>query len=230
MLVGTPSGISLAPEGGAHQSIGTPLIGMSTPNLLTYEPAYADEVKVCMRHGFELMQTAAQDGGSSVYLRLTTRGVDQPVRDLAADARLSKHVLKGAYWHVEPSAQTKSVIVFAGAVAPEAVAAQRAAGAETALLQVTSYDALYRGWHADGDASFASALLAGVPRPATLVTVLDGHPSTLAWIGGVRGHRVHSLGVCDFGQSGDIIDLYAHHGIDAEAIVAACRRVNAAAE
>merc|ERR1719311_72945 len=110
MLVGTPSGISLAPEGGAHQSIGTPLMGSTTPNLVSYEPAFADEVKLMMRHGFEVMQAPQQEGGGSIYLRLTTRQIPQLDRNLQEDESLQKDMIQGAYWHVPPTASTKRVI------------------------------------------------------------------------------------------------------------------------
>lgn len=256
LLVGTPSGITLAPEGGAHQSIGTPLIGMSVPNLLTcarrfshlatpprpchapfavathnpsplphaptrYEPAFADEVKLTMRTGFEHMQAA--DGGS-VYLRLSTRPLAQLDRALQTDVALSDAIVRGGYWHMPPSAETTHVIAFAGVVAPEAIAAQQALGASAALLQVTSYDRLVNEWKSEGDASYVASLLAGVPRRATLVTVMDGHPASLSWLGSVCGHRVRPLGVQAFGQAGDILNLYEHYGISTGAIVGACSR------
>jgi pyruvate dehydrogenase E1 component len=223
MLVGTPSGITLAPEGGAHQSFSTPLVGLSMPNLVTYEPAFADEVSALMRHGFDRMQRERSEGGGSVYLRLSTRVLAQPDRRLLADAQLHSDVLAGAYWHAEPTDTTHCLVVFAGAVAPEAAEAAARAGA--ALLQVTSYDALAAGWRERGDESYVARLLARVPRAAKIVTVLDGHPVTLAWLGAVHGHRTRSLGVSDFGQSGDLPDLYALHGIDADSIVRACAEV-----
>ena len=219
MLVGTPSGLSLAPEGGAHQSIGTPLIGTSVPNLLTYEPAFADEVKAVMKAGFEHMQ--AEDGGS-VYLRLSTRAIPQIDRSLRDDTGLADGVIRGGYWHVPPAADTKVVIAFSGVVATDAIEAQRTIGPSAALLQVTSYDRLTNEWKVDGERSFVAELLGGVPRDAKLVTVLDGHPAALSWLGSVHGHRVVPLGVTSFGQTGDIIDLYRHYGIDTEAIVGAC--------
>jgi len=223
MLVGTPSGISLAPEGGAHQSIGTPLMGASTPNMVTFEPAYADEVKLMMKHGFERLQTPGKEGGS-VYLRLTTRQIEQPERNLQQDTMLQSQILKGGYWYRRPSSGTRHVIIYAGAVAPEAKAAQEELGDSVALLQVTSYDRLVNDWAKNGEESHASELLWDVPQNAELVTVMDGHPMTLSWFGSVRGHRVKPLGVQEFGQAGDIIDLYNHYGIDAQAIVQACRR------
>ena len=130
--------------------------------------------------------------------------------------------MRGAYWHAPPTDETSVVIAFAGVVAPEAMAAQRALGHTAALLQVTSYDRLTNEWKERGDDSYASALLGGVPRGAKLVTVLDGHPATLSWLGAVCGHRVSPLGVSSFGQTGDIVDLYAHYGIDTRAILRAC--------
>jgi pyruvate dehydrogenase E1 component len=223
MLVGTPSGISLAPEGGAHQSIGTALMGASTPNLITYEPAFADEVKLVMRRGFEHMQASRDEGGGSVYLRLSTRQIQQPFRTLQTDKVLQEHILKGAYWHVQPTQTTKQVVIFSGVVAPEAMAAQAQLGDDVALLQATSYDMLATDWKKYGDRSHASQLLAAVPREAQLVTVLDAHPLTLSWMGSVHGHRTIPLGVQDFGQAGDIPDLYKHYGISEQAIVDACK-------
>mmetsp|Transcript_134058 Transcript_134058/g.244541 ORF Transcript_134058/g.244541 Transcript_134058/m.244541 type:complete len:860 (+) Transcript_134058:1166-3745(+) len=223
MLVGTPSGITLAPEGGAHQSIGTPLMGASTPNMVTFEPAFADELKVIMRHSFERMQAPQSQGGGSVYLRLTTRQIQQPKRNLQVDFDLQSNIVKGGYWHREPTAATTHVIVFAGVVAPEALAAQAQLGDSVALLQVTSYDILQADWVKTREKSHVTELLSQVPHGAELVTVLDGHPMTLSWLGSVCGHRVQPLGVQDFGQAGDIPDLYKYYGIDADAIVQACR-------
>ena len=89
MLVATPSGMTLAPEGGAHQSIGTPLIGMAQDGLAAFEPAFVDELAVIMRFGFDYMQRDGDgepdertwlrdETGGSVYLRLSTRPIEQP--------------------------------------------------------------------------------------------------------------------------------------------------------
>ena len=116
MVVATPSGITLAPEGGAHQSIITPLIGMGQDKLASFDPAFVDELAEIMRWGFEHMQ--ADDGGS-VYLRLSTRTVDQPRRDMTSELR--RDVLAGAYWQSAPAPGSKLVIVYSGIVAPEAI-------------------------------------------------------------------------------------------------------------
>ncbi len=225
MLVATPSGITLAPEGGAHQSINSPLIGMSQPGLTSFEPAYADELAHIMGWGFEHMQ--ADDGGS-VYLRLSTRTIDQPERDFAP---IADDVLAGAYWLREPEPGAELAIVYTGVVAPEALDAYDAVLEDipgAGLLAVTSADRLYADWqasvraHAQGPdvaPSHIETMLSRLAPDAGLVTVLDGHPMTLSWLGGVANHDIAALGVESFGQSGDLQDLYRIHGIDADAIL-----------
>jgi pyruvate dehydrogenase E1 component len=220
ILVATPSGITLAPEGGAHQSIGAPLIGISQPGLTSFEPAYADEVAVVLRWAFEHLQTA--DGGS-VYLRLSTRQLAQPQREMTPD--LAQQVLSGGYWLLPPAPGAELAIVCAGAIAPEALKALAAVREDipgAGLLQVTSADRLDMDWRQRGRRSVAARLLAPLAADAALVTVLDGHPATLSWLGAVLGHRVRALGVDRFGQSADLVDLYRLHGVDAGGILDAC--------
>jgi len=222
MLVATPSGLSLAPEGGAHQSIATPLIGIGQPGLTAFEPAFADEVSEIMRWGFGHMQ--APDGGA-VYLRLSTVALSQPRRRMTKS--LSRDLLAGAYWRVKPGKKATGAVIYTGAMAGEAAAAHQAlsdGGATVGLLAVTSADRLYRDWRERGEKSHLAKLLSGLDGKARLVTVLDGHPAALSWIGGVSGHRVRSLGVDEFGQCGDTGDLYRAYGIDAAAIEAAFRK------
>ena len=242
ILVATPSGISLAPEGGAHQSVATPLIGMSQDGLASFEPAFVDELAAMMGWSFDYMQRDGEGGidekswlrdqtGGSVYLRLSTRSLEQPQRAMS-DA-LRADIIDGAYWMREPGPNCELIIAYQGVVAPEAI---RACGLlaedrrDIGLLAVTSSDRLNAGWHAAGRARamgraaarcHVERLLDGVPLHAGIVTVLDGHPATLAWLGGVNGHRVAALGVEHFGQTGTLGDLYHHFGIDAEAIVTA---------
>jgi pyruvate dehydrogenase E1 component len=239
LLVATPSGISLAPEGGAHQSIATPLIGLSQDGLAAFEPAYADELACLMEWAFAYLQidgrgTSAtgwerdRDGGS-VYLRLSTRALEQPERTLDDDLR--RAIVDGGYWVEPPSSRTRLALVYQGVLAAEAKAALAALQDEDeapALLAVTSADRLNAGWHAaqrqaqttsERVPSHVERLLRPLPRDAALVTILDGHPATLSWLGGVFGHRVHPLGVEHFGQSGDTLDLYAHHRVDPAAIL-----------
>jgi len=216
MVAGTPSGISLAAEGGAHQSINTPLLGMSIPHLTSFEPAFADELAVIMGWGFTHMQR--HDGGA-VYLRLSTKPLAQPQRTL--DEYQTNQIISGAYWVHRPDPDAKFIIAYTGAVAPEAIAAhKKIPGA--GLMAITSADRLYQDWRDKGVSSYIAGMLSSLPQPdCALITVLDGHPATLSWLGGVCGHRVQPLGVSDFGQSADLIDLYAVHEIDEAAILRA---------
>lgn len=236
IVVATPSGITLAPEGGAHQSIATPLIGMGLPNLAYFEPAFVDELAAILAWSLRHMQ--APDGGS-VYLRLSTRPLVQPKRSL--DAATVAQAIDGGYWLVPPAQGAELAIVYAGAVAPEAIEAHRQIRADlpgAGLLAVTSPDRLYEGWIAaqrarlGGDAgalALVERLLAPLAPGARLVTVLDGHPSTLSWLGSVGPWGVEALGVTGFGQSGDIADLYRLHRIDTEAILDAAAQACLAA-
>jgi len=223
LLVATPSGLTLAPEGGAHQSINSPLIGIGQPGLTAFEPAFVDELALMMRWAFAHIQAEV---GGSVYLRLTTRSLGQPVRSSTgweADA------LKGAYWLREPTPGAEAAIVFSGALAPEAIAAWDAMIDDLpglGLLNVTSADLLHRDWSAAcaspvSAPSHAEALLARLAPDAGLVTMIDGSPATLSWLGGVRGMRISPLGVDRFGQTGDLSDLYRTYRLDPEAVIEA---------
>ncbi len=226
MLVATPSGVTLAPEGGAHQSIATPPIGMALPGLAAFEPAYVDELAAIMRWGFVHMQ--ADDGGS-LYLRLSTRAIPQPERRF--DDALGDAVIAGGYWAEPPRPGAELAIVVCGAVSPEAREAHRQVLEDipgAGLLAVTSADRLHAGWRAAQAARVAGErdaaahverLLAPLAPGAALVTVIDGHPTTLSWLGSVARHVVYPLGVDSFGQSGDIPDLYRVYRLDVDAIV-----------
>jgi pyruvate dehydrogenase E1 component len=228
LLVATPSGLTLAPEGGAHQSIGSPLIGMSQPGLDAYEPAFADETAVLMAHAFNQMQARE---GTSTYLRLSTRVIAQPER---SDDAWRKGLIDGAYWLRPPAPGARLAIAYTGALAPEALAAFEAVLEDepgAGLLAVTSADVLHRDWTASGRTrwthgeprpSTIETLLAPLSRDAGLVTVIDGAPATLSWLGSVRGMRLRALGLETFGQSGDLPDLYAKYRLDADAILDAC--------
>ena len=225
ILVATPSGITLAPEGGAHQSIGEPLIGLAQPGLVSFEPAYADELAVLLRWAFEEIQ---REDGESVYFRLSTRPVEQPARKIAAD--LEEAIIAGAYWLREPAEGAELAIAYCGAVAPEALAAHRELAEDIparGLLAITSPDRLHRDWRAaraGGEISVAERLLARLRPGAALVTVGDLHPATLSWLGAVAGNRIVPMGVDRFGQSGDIPDLYQAYHIDTGAILDAAAR------
>jgi pyruvate dehydrogenase E1 component len=243
ILVATPSGITLAPEGGAHQSIGTPLIGMAQDGIASFEPSFVDELAVILEWAFEYIQRQPADvqtgdewlherDGGSVYLRLSTRSLDQPVRDLSPAIR--EGIIQGGYWMRPPAQGCHLAIAYTGVVAPEAAGAlgrvlERFPGA--GLLAITSADRLNAGWkaaqtarqHGDAQAlSFVEDLLAPLDRNAQIVTVTDGHPTILSWLGSVHGHRVQALGVEHFGQTGTLDDLYALHRIDETAIIEAC--------
>src|ERR1700761_5200619 len=239
MLAATPSGITLAPEGGAHQSIATPLIGMAQDGLASFEPAFVDELAVIMTHGFEHMQAAAGEGGS-VYLRLSTRSIDQVQRIVPPD--LQADITQGAYWLRKPGPNAEVIIAYTGAVAPQAIEATGFIGEsrrDVGLLAITSVDRLHAGWTGARQLrrdrrgvqhlSHVERLLAPLPRDCGIVTVIDGYPAALGWLGSVRGHRVEALGVEHFGQTGTIADLYRHYGIDANAIIDAAESLTSGA-
>ena len=242
ILVATPSGITLAPEGGAHQSIATPLIGLAQDGLASFEPAFVDELAVVLAFAFDYIQRDAPDEmsernwlrdetGGSVYLRLSTRPIEQIRRTMTPELRQS--IVDGAYWLRRPGPNCQVVVAYAGAVAPEAMSAVGLMAEDrrdVGLLAITSADRLNAGWTAAQRARerglvharcHIEKLLAQLPSHCAIVTVLDGHPATLAWLGAVHGHRVRPLGVEHFGQTGSIPELYRHYGIDANAIVAA---------
>ncbi|MEM7499931.1 MAG: 1-deoxy-D-xylulose-5-phosphate synthase N-terminal domain-containing protein [Pseudomonadota bacterium] len=242
LVAGTPSGVTLAPEGGAHQSIGSQLIGMAQDGLASFEPAFLDELGIIMDWAFDYMQRDGEgdpdertwlrdETGGSVYLRLSTRPVEQPAR--RQDPDFARSVIDGAYWLRPPGPNAEIVIAYQGCVAPEAIeAAGRLAGyrRDIGLLAVTSADRLNAGWTAArrarargnrGAAAHAERLLGQLPPHCLIVSVTDGHPATLAWLGAVAGHRQMPLGVEHFGQTGTIADLYRHFGLDADAIVEA---------
>ena len=184
-----------------------------------FEPAYVDELAEVMRWSFEHMQ---EDDGGSVYLRLSTRPLDQPARDIDA---IRDDLLKGAYWRVPPGDGADTALVYSGAVAPEVMAAAEALAGDIpglGILAVTSPDRLYADWRRarlTGTQSHIQSLLAPLAQGAGLLTVLDGFPLTLSWLGSVGPYRVHPLGVDRFGQSGDIPDLYHYYGLDTDAIL-----------
>ncbi|MEK9278863.1 MULTISPECIES: transketolase [unclassified Bradyrhizobium] len=239
MVAATPSGITLAPEGGAHQSIATPLIGMAQDGLASFEPAFVDELAVIMGWGFDHMQRDAGEGGS-VYLRLSTRTIEQAQRIMTPE--LAKGITDGGYWLRKPGPNAEVVIAYTGAIAPEAIEATGFIGEsrrDIGLLAITSADRLHAGWTAARKLrrdhrgvqhlSHIEKLLAPLPRDCGIVTVIDGHPAALGWLGSVRGHRVEALGVERFGQTGAIADLYRHYGIDANAIIDAAESLTTGA-
>ena len=246
ILVATPSGITLAPEGGAHQSIAQPLIGLAQDGLAAFEPAFVDELAAILSFSLDYIQRDGEgeasernwlrdETGGSVYLRLSTRPIEQISRTMTPALRQA--IVDGAYWLREPGPNCQVVVAYTGAVAPEAIHATGLMAEDrrdVGLLAVTSADRLNAGWTAACRArerglvharSHIERLLAGLPPHCGIVSVLDGHPATLAWLGAVRGHKVRPLGVEHFGQTGSIPDLYRHYGIDANAIIAAAQAI-----
>ena len=246
ILVATPSGITLAGEGGAHQSIAEPLIGLAQDGLAAFEPAFVDELAVILRWAFAYIQKDGDgapsernwlrdETGGSVYLRLSTRPIEQIERKMTAE--LAQQIVDGAYWLRKPGPNAQVIVAYTGAIAPEAIEAVGLMAEDrrdVGLLAVTSADRLNAGWTAAQRArerglaharSHIERLLAEVPPHCGIVTVLDGHPATLAWLGAVAGHRTRALGVEHFGQTGALAELYRHYGIDSNAIVAAAQAI-----
>jgi pyruvate dehydrogenase E1 component len=228
ILVGTPSGVSLASEGGAHQSVTTPSIGLEQPGCLSYEPAFALDVEWIL---LACLAKLGMADGTSSYLRLSTRPVDQTLADVPADPaareRRRRQAVAGAY----PLRRTDSpavTIATMGALVTEALtAADRltADGVPTDVVCVTSPGLLFEALQARrGRADGPSWILeqAFPARRATpLVTVLDGHPHALAFLPSINGVRGTALGVTRFGQSGGLDEVYRYHGIDVDSIVRA---------
>jgi pyruvate dehydrogenase E1 component len=225
IVVATPSGITLAPEGGAHQSISEPLIGMAQPGLTGFEPAYADELAVLLRWALAEIQ---REEGESVYFRLSTRPIEQLKRQI--EPELAEAIIAGGYWLRAPEPEADLAIVYCGALATEALAAHDELtedAPQSGVLAITAPDRLHRDWccaQAEGRTSTAERLLARLRPGAALVTVGDFHPATLSWLGAVKKNPIVPLGVERFGQSGNIPDLYHAYGIDKDSILDAAAR------
>ncbi|WP_260765442.1 transketolase-like TK C-terminal-containing protein [Mycobacterium sp. SMC-4] len=233
ILVGTPSGVTLAAEGGAHQSITTPSIGLEQPGCLSYEPAFAAEVEWILLH---CISRLGRPDGTSSYLRLSTRPVRQELAgiptDPAARERRRRQVIAGAYT-LRPACSPAVCIAVMGALATEAVeAADRLAdmGIEAEVVCVTSPDLLYRAVQGrdglDHSPDWIINQVFPAERAAPMVTVLDGHPHTLTFLATINQVRCKSLGVTTFGQAGDLDSVYRHHGIDVDSIVRAALDVS----
>jgi pyruvate dehydrogenase E1 component len=228
ILVGTPSGVTLAPEGGAHQSITTPSIGLEQPGCTAWEPAFAQDLEWTFLHA---MSQVGLPGGRSSYFRLSTRPLDPALARLPDEPALlerrRRQAVAGGYrLSPHPADRDQVTLVGVGAIMPEVIAAadllaDRSVTAGVVCL--TSPDLVFRSLQhrADRDARGGSIVDELFPphAPAPLVTVQDGHPHTLAFLAAARGGRTRSLGVTEFGQSSSVEDAYALHGIDAPAIV-----------
>jgi pyruvate dehydrogenase E1 component len=229
ILVGTPSGVTLAPEGGAHQSIITPSVGIEQPRCIAWEPAFGQDFEWTLLHALSLL---GKPGGTSSYFRLTTRPIDQTLAAVPEDpderAERRRRALTGGYrLRTAPSAAAVTLVAV-GAIVPEVIAAAEAL-AEAAIacdvVCLTSPDMIFRALQArqglaDGDDAILDDLFP-LDRVAPIVSVLDGHPHTLSFLSAIRCAPIACLGVSDFGQSGDVEDLYRYFGIDTETIVGA---------
>ncbi|MEB8338173.1 transketolase-like TK C-terminal-containing protein [Streptomyces endophyticus] len=230
VLVGTPSGVTLAPEGGAHQSITTPSLAIEQPGCLGYEPAFAIDTEWCL---LAALGNLGKPEGSSAYVRLSTRPVDQSLAavpdDSVARERRRRQVTAGAY-RLRQHAAPVVTLAAMGAAVPDALAAAdrlAALGHGADVVCVTSPDLLFRACQArrgqgrERDQQWVLDQVFPAERATPMVTVLDGHPHTLAFLGTIRNTPVTTLGVTRFGQSGSLEDVHSHHGIDADSIVAA---------
>jgi pyruvate dehydrogenase E1 component len=229
ILVGTPSGVTLAPEGGAHQSITTPSVGLEQPRCVAWEPAFGQDLEWTLLHALSRLGRA---DGTSAYFRLSTRPIDQALAGVPADATARearrRAALAGGYRLRVTPATPAVTLVGVGAMLPEVVAAAdelEAAGIGADVVCLTSPDLIFRALQArqglaDGDDAILDQLFPA-ERTAPIVTVLDGHPHTLSFLAAIRGAPIACLGVSDFGQSGDVDDLYRLFGIDTDTIVGA---------
>lgn len=223
IIIGTPSGVTLAPEGGAHQSISTPSIGLEQPQCIAWEPAFAQDLEWCM---LTAMSKVGIEGGTSSYFRLSTRPIDQALAAMPDDEllveRRRQQAIAGGYRLTQHDPATEQVtLVGVGAIMPEVIAAAetlRGQGITAGVVCLTSPDLVFRSFNQRGAGDIVSALFPAT-SPAPLVTVMDGHPHTLSFLAGVRGDRIRCLGVSDFGQSSDLGDAYKLHGIDTGSII-----------
>lgn len=229
IIIGTPSGVTLAPEGGAHQSITTPSIGLEQPECIAWEPAFAQDLEWCL---LAAMDRVGVEGGTSSYFRLSTRPVDQSLATLPEDEvlleRRRRHAVAGGYRITQHAPSDEKVtLVGVGAIMPEVIAAAKvlsSRGVTAGVVCLTSPDLVFRSFQQRGRVGATSGddiigTLFPLSSAAPLVTVMDGHPHTLSFLAGARGDRIRCLGVSDFGQSSALGDAYALHGIDVGAIV-----------
>lgn len=228
ILVGTPSGVTLAAEGGAHQSIKTPSIGLEQPGCISYEPAFAIDVEWTL---LSAIGRLGRPDGTSSYFRLSTRPVDQTLaavpEDPAARERRRRQVIAGGYL-LRGADNPTVTLVGMGAVMTEILAAAQRLGEqgiEADVVCVTSPGLLFEAVQARRGLSESPSWILDqlfAPERATpMVSVLDGHPHTLAFLAGINGVPGTALGVSKFGQVGSLEDVYRYHGIDTDSIVRA---------
>jgi pyruvate dehydrogenase E1 component len=229
ILVGTPSGVTLAAEGGAHQSIKTPSIGLEQPGCVSFEAAFAVEVEWIL---MDCLSRLGRPDGTSSYLRLSTRPVRQDLAaiptDPAARERRRRHVVAGGYTLKTTNGAPAITLVGMGATITETLAAADRLdqlGVTAEVVCVTSPGLLYEALQArhglhDGPSWILDQIFpAG--RAAPMVTVLDGHPHTLTFLATINHVPIKSLGVSTFGQVGSLDAVQEYHGLDADSIVRA---------
>ena len=194
ILVGTPSGVTLAPEGGAHQSITTPSIGIGQPGCVAWEPAFGQDLEWAL---LDALGRLGRPGGESAYFRLSTRPIDQSLaavpEDPEAREQRRQRALGGGYLLRAAAGAPRVTLVAMGVTVPEACAADdelEAAGSRPTSSVLTSADLVYRALRArQGLAEGEDAILDDLfpaERAAPIVTVLDGHPHALAFLAGDR--------------------------------------------
>ena len=240
IVVGTPSGVSLSPEGGAHQSIITPSIGIELPEVDFYEPCFAQELEWIILNSME--KILARD--KSTYLRLSTRRIDQSLFSIPDDFEsrevLRKQIISGAYLIIDRRDDIKYdvnlnvVNIFAsGVMVPEAIKASNKLieeGLFANVINVTGAGPLYRSFQSSTNAIFEGGnsnlfinnILSSDDTKAPIVSIVDGHSHSLAWLGGALKTSIIPLGVSNFGQSGLPSELYKENNIDSDSIIEAC--------
>ena len=227
ILVGTPSGVTLAPEGGAHQSINTPSIGIEQPDCIAWEPAFGQDLEWTFLYALSRL---GQQGGTSSYFRLSTRPIDQALAPRPANlAQRRADVLAGGYRLQSGGPNAQVTLVGVGAVMPEVMQAagtlEQDTGCAPHVVCLTSPDRVFRATQARrGLTEGSSDILARLfpeDRLTPIVTVIDGHPHTLSFLGVTGRIPITNIGVERFGQAGSLEDVYAHHGLDPETIVGA---------
>ena len=230
----------MSPEGGAHQSIITPSIGIELPEVDFYEPCFAQELEWIILNSME--KILARD--KSTYLRLSTRRIDQSLFSMPDDFEsreiLRKQIISGAYLIIDRRDDIKYdvnlnvVNIFAsGVMVPEAIKASNKLieeGLFANVINVTGAGPLYRSFQSSTNAIFEGGnsnlfinnILSSDDTKAPIVSIVDGHSHSLAWLGGALKTSIIPLGVSNFGQSGLPSELYKENNIDSDSIIEAC--------
>ena len=220
ILVGTPSGVTLSHEGGAHQSIITPNIGISQPNLTYYEPSFADELNFLFFWALEHIQ---KKDGTSIYFRLSTKKLIQPERKLSK--KNQEDIIKGCYWFKKPKTKNSIILICTGVIVGEVEKMRKKIIDEEidlGILIATSPDKLHEDWMNSkkyNSCCHIEKTLESINRDSLIISIIDAHSSSLSWIGSVLGHKVYPMGINKFGQSGDLNEIYSYTNIDFKSII-----------